>query len=130
MGRGEYKTIDEYICIYPEEMQKLLEQIREIIKKAAPDATEKISWDMPTFYLYGNLVHFAIHKNHIGFYPGESGVANFEDKLKDYHTSKGAIQFPIDKPLPTQLITEIVKFRVKENTNWNEEKEAKKAKKK
>lgn len=126
MGRAEYKTIDEYIKTCEPEIQKILQEIRRVVHEAAPDATEKISWDMPTFYLYGNLIHFMAHKAHIGFYPGASGVENFEKKLGEYHTSKGAIQFPIAKPMPYDLITQIVKFRVKENLMFNEEKRNKK----
>lgn len=107
--------IDQYILQFPEELQLKLQEIRNVIKEAAPEATEKISWRMPTFYLNGNLVHFALHKTHIGFYPGPSGVENFKHKLDGYKNSKGAIQFPLSKPLPKELITEIVKFRVTEN---------------
>lgn len=119
-------TIDGYIESCPKECHSRLNEIRGIIKSAAPEAVEKISWQMPTFYLYGNLVHFAQQKAHIGFYPGESGVSNFEDRIKDYKHSKGAIQFPNSKPLPGELITEIVLFRVKENTADNCKKSAKK----
>lgn len=108
--------IDEYIKDFPKETQVKLNEIRDIIRNVIPKETiEKISWGMPTFYLNGNLVHFAAFKKHIGFYPGASGVENFLDKLEKYKTSKGAIQFPLDKPLPVGLIKEIVKFRVKEN---------------
>ncbi|MBN7771765.1 iron chaperone [Clostridium aminobutyricum] len=92
-----------------------LQEIRQVIKEAAPQASEKISWRMPTFYLNGNLVHFAMHKSHIGFYPGASGVENFKDQLGEYKYAKGSIQFPLSKPLPEKLITDIVKFRVQEN---------------
>lgn len=108
-------VIDDYIQSCPIEHQPKLNEIRSIIKKAAPKAEEKISWAMPTFYLNGNLVHFALGKKHIGLYPGASGVSNFEDQIQEYKHSKGAIQFPLDKPLPKKLITDIVKFRVKEN---------------
>lgn len=108
-------VVDEYIKQFPEELQERLQEIRLVIKEAAPMASEKISWKMPTFYLKGNLVHFAMQKSHIGFYPGASGVENFEDQLSEYKHSKGAIQFPLSKPLPKELITEIVAFRVKEN---------------
>lgn len=109
--------IEKYILQYPEELQKKLKELREIIKSAAPMASEKISWGMPTFYLKGNLVHFAMNKAHIGFYPGASGVSNFESELSKYKHSKGAIQFPHSEPLPRELITKIVEFRVKENTD-------------
>lgn len=110
------KTIDEFIAAYPADVQEGLQLLRKTIAAAAPEATEKISWGMPTFYLNGNLVHFAPGKNHYGFYPGASGVANFLPKLGEYKTSKGAIQFPKSQPLPLGLVTEIVEFRVKENS--------------
>jgi len=116
MERKTFASIDEYIRSYPEEIQKLLNEIRDAIKTAAPEATEKISYQIPTFYLNGNLVHFAAFKNHIGFYPTSSGIAAFKDELKDYKSSKGSVQFPLDKPMPTDLIKRIVKFRVIENT--------------
>jgi len=108
-------NIDEYIAAFPKEVQKLLQQLRTTIHKAAPDATEKISYAMPTFYLQGNLVHFAAYKHHIGFYPASSGIRNFQKELSGYVTSKGAVQFPIDQPLPLSLVTKITQFRVKEN---------------
>ncbi len=110
-------VIDDYISGFSPEIQAKLCEIREIIKAAAPDATEKISWQMPTFYQNGNLVHFAAHKTHIGFYPGASGVDHFSQKLEGYNFSKGAIQFPFSSPLPKKLIRDIVAFRVKENTS-------------
>lgn len=110
-----YTTIDEYISKFPPEIQEKMEALRKVIKEAAPEAIEKISWQMPTFYLHGNLVHFAGHKNHMGLYPGENGVAAFTDELSGYRCSKGAIQFPYDKPMPYELITRIVTFRVSEN---------------
>lgn len=109
------KTIDEYIAGYPKEVQVLLEKMRAIIKKAAPKAVEKISYGIPTFTLEKNLVHFGGFKNHIGFYPGAAGVEAFKKELSAYTFSKGAIQFPTDKPLPSGLITQIVKFRVLQN---------------
>jgi uncharacterized protein YdhG (YjbR/CyaY superfamily) len=118
--------IDAYIKDFPADKQKLLITMRTTIQKAAPKAVEKISYGMPCFYQDGNLVYFAAMKNHIGFYPSTSGVANFLDELKPFHTSKGAIQFPLDKPLPLKLITAIVKFRVLENV---EKAKAKKVKK-
>lgn len=108
-------VIDEYIAQCPQEHQPKLNELREIIKKAAPQAEEKMAWAMPTFYLNGNVIHFALAKKHIGLYPGGSGVNEFEDRLQGYVHSKGAIQLPLDKPLPKKLITDIVKFRVKEN---------------
>jgi uncharacterized protein YdhG (YjbR/CyaY superfamily) len=109
-------TIDEYIAQFSTEIQERLQSLRKVIKETAPAATEKISYRMPTFYLNGNLVHFAAHKSHIGFYPSPSGIEVFKDKLLDYKSSKGAVQFPNSKPLPFELVREIVAFRVSENT--------------
>jgi uncharacterized protein YdhG (YjbR/CyaY superfamily) len=110
-----FTSIDEYIATFPENIQKILEELRATIKAAAPDAQEKISYQMPTFALKGNLVHFAAFKNHIGFYPAPRGIEAFKDELSLYEGSKGAIRFPIDKPLPLELIGRIVQFRVAEN---------------
>lgn len=110
-------TIDEYIAQFPPEVQSRLESLRKVIREIAPEAGERISWRMPTFTLNGNLVHFAAHKAHIGFYPGAGGIEAFKDKLSEYKSSKGAVQFPNNKPLPYDLIKEIVAFRVSENTN-------------
>ena len=120
-------TIDEYIAGFPKDVQKALQEVRETIHKAAPKAEETISYAMPAFKQNGNLVYFAAWKEHIGFYATPTGNSEFKKDLAGYKTSKGAIQFPLDKPMPVQLITKIVKFRVKEN----EEKAAlkKKAKK-
>lgn len=111
----QYTDISSYISEYPKEVQTLLRQMRATIKKAAPKAEEKIGYGIPTFTLHGNLVHFGGFKTHIGFFPGASGVASFKKELAGYKTSKGTIQFPLDKKLPLGLITRIVKFRVKEN---------------
>lgn len=108
-------SIDRYIADFPKSTQLLLERLRATISKAAPKAEEKISYAIPTFYLNGNLVHFAGYKHHIGFYPGAAGIKTFKKDLSGYKTSKGAVQFPIDKPLPLGIVTKIVKFRVKEN---------------
>ncbi len=108
-------SIDEYIATFPEEIQKILDELRATIKASAPDAEEKISYRMPTFYLKGNLVHFAAFKNHIGFYPTPGGIQAFKDELSIYEGAKGSIKFPIDKPLPLKLISKIVEFRVIEN---------------
>jgi uncharacterized protein YdhG (YjbR/CyaY superfamily) len=121
-----FTTIDEYIMQFSPDIQEKLQSLRNVIKESAPDATEKISWAMPTFYLYGNLVHFACFKKHIGLYPGESGIAVFKDRFNDYKYSKGAVQFPIDKPLPFELIKEIVEYRVSENIKENDNKKLKK----
>ena len=110
-----YKNIDEYIGTFPEEVQVILEQVRATIRQAAPEATEKISYAMPTFYLHGNLVYFAAYKNHIGFYPSTSGILAFQKEISGYKNSKGAVQFPIDQPMPLDLIAEMVKFRAIEN---------------
>jgi uncharacterized protein YdhG (YjbR/CyaY superfamily) len=109
------KTIDEYIEGLPKGVRRILSELRSTIEKAAPGATEKISYRMPTFYYNGNLVHFAAFERHIGFYPTPSGIVEFQGELKRYHTSKGAIQFPMDEPLPLELVTRIVKFRVVQN---------------
>jgi uncharacterized protein YdhG (YjbR/CyaY superfamily) len=108
-------SVDEYIATFPEEIQKILEELRATIKASAPDAEEKISYQMPTFALKGNLVHFAAWKNHIGFYPTSSGTQAFKHELSIYEGAKGSVKFPIDKPLPLKLISQIVKFRVTEN---------------
>jgi uncharacterized protein YdhG (YjbR/CyaY superfamily) len=109
------KNIDEYIANYPVHIQEKLEEIRTVIKKAVPDAEEKISYQMPAFARNGILVYFAAYSNHIGFYPTSSGVEMFKEELTGFKCSKGTIQFPIDKPLPSGLITKIVLFRSKEN---------------
>lgn len=113
--KNSYNSIDEYILQFPPEIQRILKKIRDVIKKNAPEAEEKISYQMPTFYLNGNLVHFAAHKNHIGFYPTPSGIAAFENELSEYKRAKGSVQFPLDKPIPYELISKIVEFRVVEN---------------
>jgi uncharacterized protein YdhG (YjbR/CyaY superfamily) len=117
-----YNTIDEYIIQFPLEVQETLNILRNVIKEAAPDAKEKIGYKMPAFYLYGSLVYFAAYKNHIGFYPTASGIEAFKDELAVYKSSKGAVQFPIGKPLPYELISRIVKYRVAENIKRSEEK--------
>jgi uncharacterized protein YdhG (YjbR/CyaY superfamily) len=109
------KTIDEYIAGFPQDIQEILEKIRSTIKEAAPDAEETISYRMPTFTLKGNLVHFAAFKKHIGFYPTPTGIEEFQKELSAYHGAKGSVRFPLDKPIPFALISDIVKFRVKEN---------------
>ena len=111
----KHKDIDHYIASFPEETQMVLDKMRAIIKKAAPQAVELISYGMPAFRLNGNLVYFAAWKTHIGFYPTSSGIAVFKKELAGYNSSKGAVQFPLEKPLPAALITKIVKFRVKED---------------
>ena len=108
-------AIDNYISQFPEEVQILLNEIRKVIKEAAPEATEKISYQMPTFYLHGNLVHFAAYKKHIGFYPSPSGIEAFKEEISSYKWAKGSVQFPLDKPIPYELIRKITIYRVKEN---------------
>jgi uncharacterized protein YdhG (YjbR/CyaY superfamily) len=112
---AETDAIDDYIKRFPEATGKLLEKIRATIRKAAPEATEKISYGIPTFYYKGNLVHFAGFKNHIGFFPTPSAIEAFQKELKDFKTSKGTVQLPMSDPLPLKLIERMVKFRVKEN---------------
>ena len=109
------QTIHHYIAGFPEDTQKILEKIRATIQKAAPDAAEAIKYQMPTFTLKGNLVHFAAFKKHVGFYPVPTGIEKFKKELSVYKGAKGSVQFPLDQPMPYGLITKIVKFRVKEN---------------
>jgi uncharacterized protein YdhG (YjbR/CyaY superfamily) len=109
------KTIDEYIAGFPQDIQEILEKIRVTIREAAPDAEETISYQIPTFTLKGYLVHFAAFKKHIGFYPTPTGIEAFRKELSAYQSAKGSVRFPLDKPIPFALISEIVKFRVKEN---------------
>ncbi len=113
--RAAASNIDEYIAGFPAAVQTLLQQMRTSIQKAAPSATEAISYAMPTFKLKGNLVYFAGYKQHIGFYPGAAGIAQFEKELSQYKTSKGAVQFPVDQPLPLALVAKITRFRVQQN---------------
>jgi len=120
---GKIASIDQYIQGFPEHVQAILSEMRTSIRLAAPEAIEKISYQMPTFYLNGNLVHFAAYERHIGFYPAPSGITAFQQDLTSYKTSKGAVQFPIDQPLPLKLIRKIVEFRVQENLQEKTEKE-------
>lgn len=112
-----FNNIDEYISLFPENVQLILKELRQNIKEIAPESKEVISYQMPTFKLNGNLVHFAAYKNHIGFYPTPSAIVKFKEKLSLYETSKGTIKFSIHEPIPLDLIKEIVAFRVKENMN-------------
>jgi uncharacterized protein YdhG (YjbR/CyaY superfamily) len=108
-------SIDTYIAQFPLDVQALLTQMRETIRKAAPNATEAMSYQIPTFKLNGNLVHFAGFKKHIGFYPGAAGITAFRDAIAGYKSAKGSVQFPLDKALPLALVRKIVKFRVAQN---------------
>lgn len=115
MQDTKFTTVSQYIAAQPPPTQKILEALRAIIKKAAPKAEEVISYGMPAFKQDGMLVFYAVWKTHVGFYPSGSGIKDFADELSKYKTSKGAIQFPLDEPLPKDLITKIVRFRVSEN---------------
>jgi len=124
--KATFTSIDEYVSTFPEGIQKILQELRATIKAAAPEAQEKISYNMPTFALNGNLVHFAALKNHIGLYPTSGGIEAFKDEFSGYESTKGAVRFPIDHPLPLELISRIVKFRVAENLKKAEAKPNKK----
>jgi len=121
----KYETIDEYIANFPAEQQAVLQEIRRTIKAAAPEATEKIGYGIPTFFLKGNLVHFAGFKNHYGFYPGPGAITQFQQEFSAYEQSKGTVRFPLDKPVPFDLIRSVTEVRVRENL----EKAAQKVKK-
>lgn len=123
-------SIDEYISNFPSDIRQILLELRKVIKETAPGAMEKISYQMPAFEFHGNLVYFAAYKKHIGFYPTPSGISAFKHELSGYKKSKGAVQFPLDKPLPYELIKRIVEFRVKENIKNSEIKSSKKTDKK
>lgn len=124
MMNKNVKDINTYMIDFPEEVQYMLQDIRETIAKAAPKAVEAISYGIPTFKLEGNLVHFAGYKNHIGFYPGAGAIETFKKDLAEYKLSKGTVQFPLDKPIPLGLVTKIVKFRVKQNLEKAKRKQA------
>jgi uncharacterized protein YdhG (YjbR/CyaY superfamily) len=109
------KNVDDYIASFPQSTQEILEQCRQTIKNSAPHAIELISYGMPAFKLNGMLVWFAAYSKHIGFYPKASGIEVFKEKLAKYKSAKGSVQFPLEKPLPIELIAEIVKYRVTEN---------------
>ena len=120
-------TIDDYIAGFPPDVQEILQKIRATIKAAAPDAQEAISYQMPTFTLHGNLVHFAAFKKHIGFYPVPTGIEAFKQELSVYEGGKGSVRFPLDAPMPYDLISRIVQFRVQENIKKAAAKKKKKA---
>jgi uncharacterized protein YdhG (YjbR/CyaY superfamily) len=109
------KDIDKYIANFPPDVQEILQKVRMTIREAAPDAEETINYQIPTFTLNGNLVHFAAYKKHIGFYPTPSGIEQFKGELSTYKGAKGSVQFLLSQPIPYDLISEIVKFRVEEN---------------
>lgn len=113
--KGTPKDIDEYIAGFPKDVQELLEKLRKTIRDAAPNAEETINYQIPTFKLEGNLVHFAAYKKHIGFYPTPSGIEKFKQELSEYEGAKASVKFPLDKPIPFDLISKIVSFRVQEN---------------
>lgn len=127
--KPSYATIDEYILQFSPEIQEILQTLRKTIRESAPEAEEKISYQMPTYYLKGNLVHFAAFKNHIGFYPTPSAIEEYKQELSVYKGAKGTIQFPITKALPYELISRIVKFRVAENISKAEDRLKKKIRK-
>ena len=110
----KFKSVEDYISVFPAATKKVLKEMRKIIKGAAPDAEEVISYNMPAFSQNGILVYYAGYKEHIGFYPTSSGIATFKDEFAKYKWSKGAVQFPLGEPLPVRLIEKIVKFRLKE----------------
>ncbi len=119
-------TIDDYIASFPPDVQQILQELRATIKAAAPEAEETINYQIPTFTLKGNLVHFAAFKKHIGFYPAPSGIEAFKEALAPYEGAKGSVKFPLDSPLPLDLVSEIVQFRVAENLAKAEAKKRKK----
>ncbi|MDR0474705.1 MAG: DUF1801 domain-containing protein [Treponema sp.] len=124
------KNIDEYIVQFPPEIQRGLVELREFIKAEAPDAMEKISYGIPTFYLNGNLVHFAAFKDHYGFFPSPSGIDKFEKELAPYRSGKGTLRFPLDKPLPWKIIKKVIQFRLDENNKKAAQKKAGKTRQK
>lgn len=121
-GHSVPKSIDEYVTDFPDDVQKTLQEIRTTIRKAAPDAKETISYKMPTFTLKGLLISFAAHKNHIGLYPAPRGSEKFNKELSPYRAAKSTVRFPLDEPVPFELIRQIVKLRVKENLRKEREK--------
>ena len=114
-SRSTFQTIDAYIASFPAEVQAILQRVRETIRAAAPGATEAIAYGIPTFKLKGNLVHFAAYQKHLGFYPAPRGIEAFKDELAAYQTGKGTLQFPLDQPIPYELIARITAYRAEEN---------------
>ncbi len=113
---NKYSTVDEYIQQFPEDVQRTLQTLRAVIKESAPQAVEKISYQMPAYYQNGYLVYFGAHSSHIGFYPTGEGIEAFKEEIKAYKSSKGAVQFPLDQPMPFDLIRRIVKHRLEVNS--------------
>lgn len=114
--RNPAKTIDEYLSTYPQKTQAILQNLREFIQKEAPEATEAMSYGIPTFKLNGNLVHFGAYEHHIGFYPGSKAMQVFKQEMKQYKTSKGTLQLPIDEALPFDLLKKIIHYRIAANS--------------
>jgi uncharacterized protein YdhG (YjbR/CyaY superfamily) len=114
-SKKRFETIDEYVATFPRNVQDILEELRQTIQNSAPGAKEIISYQIPTFKLNSNLVHFAAFRNHIGFYPTSSAISEFKKELSHYEVAKGSVRFPINEPIPFDLIRKIVKYRVKEN---------------
>jgi uncharacterized protein YdhG (YjbR/CyaY superfamily) len=125
-SRKQFNTMDEYINTFPEDVKRILSELRQTIKEVAPDAEETINYQIPTFTLNGNLVHFAAFEHHIGFYPTPSGMEAFKKELSVYKGAKGSVQFPINEPLPLPLIRRIVEYRVKENLERKQKKKSQK----
>lgn len=124
-SRSQFTTIDEYIAGFPKNIRDILEGLRQVIRESAPEAKEAISYRIPTFRLNGNLVHFAAYKNHIGFYPTPSAISAFSQELSPYKQAKGSVQFPIDKPIPYDLVRRMVKYRVDESLETGKKKRMK-----
>lgn len=117
INKLKFSSIDEYLAAQPPDIREKLKKLRQTITKAAPEAEEVISYQMPAYKFHGMLVYFAVFKNHISFFPTSSGVQFFKDRLTAFEISKGTIKFPLDKPIPLRLVAEIVKFRLQENTD-------------
>jgi uncharacterized protein YdhG (YjbR/CyaY superfamily) len=115
MNKQAIKDIDSFIAQFPIATQKIMNKVRATIQKAAPEATETINYGIPTFQLHGNLVHFSAYEHHIGFYPGPAGIAHFQNEIANYKSAKGSVQFPLNAPIPCDLITKITLFRVEQN---------------
>lgn len=114
-NKPEIASVDAYIAQFAPDIQTILQSIRQVVREAAPEATEKISYQMPTLYLHGNLVHFAAFKNHIGFYPAPQGIEAFQQELAGYKGAKGSVQFPLNQPMPYDLIRRMTAYRAEEN---------------